>query len=104
MRMLSEVQEKLDTANTNLLQAATATDQPANNASNPAEAQNPTVSPVKVKEGEEKVININGSGVSGIAVTFVFLITVLIGVQVMMAIFVNTKTIDEPLRMGRIEH
>lgn len=96
MRMLSEVQAELDTPNTNLLQA---------NASTPAVApEKSNVSASKVNATEPNVININGSGVSGIAVGFVFLITVLIGVQIMMAIFVNTKTIDEPLRMGRIEH
>lgn len=49
-------------------------------------------------------IHINGTGVSGIAATFIFFISVFIGIYIMMAIFVNTKTIDEPLKMGRIEH
>lgn len=52
----------------------------------------------------ETPIHINGSGVSGIAVSFIFFIAVFIGIYIMMAIFVNTKTIDEPLKMGRIEH
>ena len=49
-------------------------------------------------------IHINGIGVGGIAVGFLFTFAILIGIQIMMVIFVNTKTIDEPLRMGRIEY
>jgi hypothetical protein len=44
-------------------------------------------------------IHINGSGVAGIAVTILFLIPVLIGSYALMSIFVNTKFLDQPLRI-----
>ena len=49
-------------------------------------------------------IHINGIGVAGIAVGFIFLFSILMALEIMKAIFVNTKTIDEPLRMGKIEY
>ena len=102
--MLSELQEKLETANTNLIQANNSANNSTDIPTNTANTPNASVFAIKSSIGEPAVIRINGGGVSGIAVTFIFFITVLIGVQIMMAIFVNTKTIDEPLRMGRIEH
>ena len=63
--------------------------------------QLPLVAPLKALP---VYIHINGIGVGGIAVGFLFTFVILIGMQIMMAIFVNTKTIDEPLRMGRIEY
>jgi hypothetical protein len=44
-------------------------------------------------------IHINGSGVAGIAITILFLIPVLIGSYALMSIFVNTKFLDQPLRI-----
>jgi len=44
-------------------------------------------------------ILINGTGVAGIGVTFLFLIPVLIGCFAMMGIFVNTKFIDQPIKI-----
>lgn len=100
MRMLAEVQKDLKSANTNLLQSTTSTGTAENLSTN----QSVNNTQVKAKDDVVVHYHINGNGVAGIAVGFIFLIAVLIGVQVMMAIFVNTKTIDEPLRMGRIEH
>ncbi len=44
-------------------------------------------------------IHINGSGVAGIGITILFLIPVLIGSYALMSIFVNTKFLDQPLRI-----
>jgi hypothetical protein len=44
-------------------------------------------------------IHINGMGVAGIGVSFLFLIPILIGCFAMMGIFVNTKFIDQPIRI-----
>ncbi len=44
-------------------------------------------------------ILINGTGVAGIGVTILFLIPVLIGCFAMMGIFVNTKFIDQPIKI-----
>jgi len=96
MRMLAEVQDKIDTANTNLIQENLTTDN--------SSQQNTTDLQVKTSDDNVTHYHIDGSGVAGIAVAFLFFIGVIIGIQVMTAIFVNTKTIDEPLRMGRIEH
>jgi hypothetical protein len=66
---------------------------------------NSTAAPVVKSITEDPVyIHINGIGVGGIAVGFLFTFVILIGLRVMMVIFVNTKTIYEPLRMGRIEY
>ena len=97
MRMLEEAKTKVDAANTNLIQSNT-------DASNTNTNATTNSAQVKSKDDEIYYHHINGIGVSGIAVTFLFLICSLIGIQIMMSIFVNTKTIDEPLRMGRIEH
>ena len=59
---------------------------------------------VKSMTEDPVYIHINGIGVGGIAVGFLFSFVILIGLRVMMVIFVNTKTIYEPLRMGRIEY
>jgi len=98
--MLAEVKNNLNSANTNLIQSTTSTGAAENSSTN----QTANNTQVKAKDDDVVYYHINGNGVAGIAVGFIFLIAVLIGVQVMMAIFVNTKTIDEPLRMGRIEH
>jgi hypothetical protein len=42
---------------------------------------------------------INGNGVAGIAVVFIFLFPVLIGSYALMSIFVNTKSLDQPIRI-----
>lgn len=47
----------------------------------------------------KQVIHINGTGVAGISVAFVFLIPVLIGCSALMSIFVSTKFIDQPLKI-----
>ncbi len=94
--MLFEIQEKIDTSKTSLIQKDTLNTN--------LNQQNPMNSTLKGNQDNITYYHINGPGVAGIAVGFLFLIGVLIGIQVMTAIFVNTKTIDEPLRMGRLEH
>jgi hypothetical protein len=49
-------------------------------------------------------LHINGMGAAGIGVTIVFLIPVLIGIMALMSIFVNTKTVEHPLLVGKIEY
>lgn len=96
MRILAEVQNNLtgkDTS-TNLIQQTPKGALPLVTA----------VASPKLAAAAVVYIHINGIGVGGIAVGFLFTICILIGVNIMMVIFVNTKTIDEPLRMGRIEH
>lgn len=44
-------------------------------------------------------ISINGKGVAGISVFIIFLIPVLIGSFALMSIFVNTKFLDQPIRI-----
>jgi hypothetical protein len=43
-------------------------------------------------------------GVAGIAVTIIFLSVILIAVTCIDGIFVNTKFIDTPLLLGKIEY
>jgi hypothetical protein len=91
-RMLGEVEKNLKEAETSLIESKkTLTGQ----------AGLPIV-PLKV--ALPAYIHINGIGVGGIAVGFLFTFVILIGMQIMMSIFVNQKTISEPLNMGRIEH
>ena len=89
--MLAEVEKNIKDAETNLIQGRK------------TDASLPLVAPLTLK-APIVYIHINGIGVGGIAVGFLFTFAILIGVHIMMVIFVNTKTIDEPLRMGRIEH
>ena len=49
-------------------------------------------------QSSDKIL-INGMGVAGIGVSFLFLISVLIGCFTMMGIFVNTKFIEQPLKI-----
>lgn len=91
LRILSEVEKNIEHAETNLLQ----------NNKNEGASVLPLIAPTKAAA---VYIHINGIGVGGIAVGFLFTIAILIGMHIMMVIFVNTKTIDEPLRMGRIEY
>jgi hypothetical protein len=65
---------------------------PQENNSNPNYKNDPT-----------QTIHINGMGVAGIGVSILFLIPVLIGCFVMMGIFVNTKFIDQPIRIKIME-
>jgi hypothetical protein len=48
-------------------------------------------------------LHISGMGVAGIAVAIVFLVPVLIGCMAIMSIFVNTKFIDQPLKIKIME-
>jgi len=91
LRMLGEVEKNMKDAETNLIQGRK------------TDASIPLVAPLTLK-APIVYIHINGIGVGGIAVGFIFTFAILIGMHIMMVIFVNTKTIDEPLRMGRIEH
>ena len=90
MRILAEVEKDLQ-KETNLRQEQK------------AETTLPLIAPLNTK-ASIVYIHINGIGVAGIAVGFLFTFAILIGLHIMMVIFVNTKTIDEPLRMGRIEY
>lgn len=92
LRMLNEVEKNLKEQETNLIQE------------NKSENVLPLVAPKNKLSAATVYIHINGIGVGGIAVGFLFTFVILIGMHIMMVIFVNTKTIDEPLRMGRIEH
>lgn len=49
-------------------------------------------------QSDDKIL-INGMGVAGIGVSFLFLISVLIGCFTMMGIFVNTKFIEQPIKI-----
>jgi len=49
-------------------------------------------------QSQDKIL-INGMGVAGIGVSFLFLISVLIGCLTMMGIFVNTKFIEQPIKI-----
>jgi hypothetical protein len=55
------------------------------------------------REGSQE-IPINGMGVAGIAIFIIFLSTVLIAITCLNGIFVNTKFIDTPLLLGKIEY
>lgn len=68
---------------------------------------NPVDSDSSVTNNKQKQqtdqIHINGMGVAGIGVSILFLIPILIGCFVMMGIFVNTKFIDQPIRIKIME-
>jgi hypothetical protein len=49
-------------------------------------------------------ISINGYGAAGLAITFMFLFVVIIGSNALTSIFVNTKFVDTPLLLGKIEY
>jgi hypothetical protein len=93
MRILAEVENNLKAKETTLIQSM-------------KQEVSPSVSPLVAPKLIAPVvyIHINGIGVGGIAVGFLFTFAILIGLHIIMVIFVNTKTIDEPLRMGRIEY
>jgi hypothetical protein len=48
--------------------------------------------------------SINGNGAAGLIVVFLFLFVVIIGSIAMTGIFVNTKFVDTPLLLGKIEY
>ena len=52
---------------------------------------------------EEKAQRIGGHGIAALIILFIFVITVVIACYVMMQIFVNTKLINYPLKLGRVE-
>ncbi len=52
---------------------------------------------------EEKGQRIGGHGIAALIILFIFVITVVIACYVMMQIFVNTKLINYPLKLGRVE-
>ena len=58
----------------------------------------------KTQSNENKGISINGNGVAGIASFLIFLITIVIGTMALTSIFVNTKLVDTPLLLGKIEY
>jgi len=46
---------------------------------------------------------LGGYGIAGLIILFIIVITVIIACYVMMQIFVNTKLIAFPLKLGRVE-
>ena len=46
---------------------------------------------------------IGGYGIAGLIILFIIVITVIIACYVMMQVFVNTKLIAFPLKLGRVE-
>jgi hypothetical protein len=54
----------------------------------------------EVKTGK----SINGYGAAGLGIIFMFLFVVIIGSMAMTNIFVNTKFVDTPLLLGKIEY
>ena len=52
---------------------------------------------------EDRKNKIRGTGVSSISLGLMFIFTVFIGCYIMMQIFVNTKLVTQPLKLGKIE-
>lgn len=99
-RILTELTTNLQEANTNSTNTPVTPTQNLNNNNTTLLNNNTTLPTNSTTPG----IHINGIGVAGIAVGFIFLFSILMALEIMKAIFVNTKTIDEPLRMGKIEY
>jgi hypothetical protein len=60
--------------------------------------------PTTTRRENSEEIPINGMGVAGIAVFIIFISVILIGITCLDGIFVNTKFIDTPLLLGKIEY
>lgn len=60
---------------------------------------NPSIPVIKQSNDSTVEIHINGNGVAGISVGVLFLIPVLIGSFALMSTFVNTKFLDQPIRI-----
>jgi hypothetical protein len=56
------------------------------------------------QNAENKGISINGYGAAGVGITIMFLFVVIIASIAMAGIFVNTKFVDTPLLLGKIEY
>ena len=51
----------------------------------------------------DKKDKVRGAGVAALSLGLIFLFTVIISSYIMMAIFVNSKFIAQPLKLGKIE-
>lgn len=51
----------------------------------------------------DKTDKVRGAGVAALSLGFIFVFTVIISSYIMMAIFVNSKFIAQPLKLGKIE-
>ena len=51
----------------------------------------------------DKKDKVRGAGVAALSLGFIFVFTVIISSYIMMAIFVNSKFIAQPLKLGKIE-
>ena len=60
----------------------------------------PTIGNPLVVDKKDKV---RGAGVAALSLGFIFVFTVIISSYIMMAIFVNSKFIAQPLKLGKIE-
>ena len=60
----------------------------------------PTIGTPLVVDKKDKV---SGAGVAALSLGFIFVFTVIISSYIMMAIFVNSKFIAQPLKLGKIE-
>jgi hypothetical protein len=49
-------------------------------------------------------LSINGNGFTGISIIIIFLFVVIISSMALTNIFVNTKFVDTPLLLGKIEY
>ena len=51
----------------------------------------------------ESISEVRGAGVASLSLGFLFVFTVIISSYIMMSIFVNSKFINQPLKLGKIE-
>jgi hypothetical protein len=95
-------QKKLQTIQMRMLEQTT---QPAPVTTQLSDAEPKKDDPTPHKPAKnDNLIHIGGNGVAGIATAFLFLLPILFAFMAMQAIFVNTKTIEHPLLMGKIEY
>jgi predicted lipid-binding transport protein (Tim44 family) len=56
------------------------------------------------KDDERKGLYINGNGMGGLAVGFLFFFIAMCGFNATMSLFVNTKLLTNPLLLGKVEY